>query len=181
MKRFTVLSLITLMVCLTAHVNAQTNSGTLKEPITLKVDDSKSFGKQPLYVVDGKIVNTGLTELSPDQIESFTILKNASAIAEYGVEGANGVILIKTKNKTGEKIDLNKIITSTYDTYGKSPILVLDGKIMDQPSINQIDPNKIESVSILKDASAIALYGKEAANGVIIIVTKKEEPSKVKN
>lgn len=49
----------------------------------------------PLVLVDG--VERTFNQLDPEDIESFTILKDASATAVYGVRGANGVILIKTK------------------------------------------------------------------------------------
>jgi TonB family protein len=59
----------------------------------------------PLYVVDG-IVKISLADLSPDSIESVSVLKDKSAIALYGEKGKNGVILISTKNK--EKIESYK-------------------------------------------------------------------------
>lgn len=52
-----------------------------------------------------------------------------------------------------------------------SPIYVVDGLITD--GINTISPNDIESVSVLKDASAAAIYGARAANGVIVVTTKR--------
>lgn len=52
-----------------------------------------------------------------------------------------------------------------------TPLYILDGAPYDG-TINNIDPNDIESISVLKDASAAALYGARAANGVIMITTK---------
>jgi len=56
-----------------------------------------------------------------------------------------------------------------------APLIVVDGVIRD--NINQVDPTIIESVSILKDAAAVAPYGMGGANGVILITTKKGETS----
>ncbi len=55
-----------------------------------------------------------------------------------------------------------------------SPLYVVDGVPIDQkgPALNSINPNDIESFNILKDASATAIYGSRATNGVIIITTK---------
>lgn len=53
-----------------------------------------------------------------------------------------------------------------------SPLYVLDGSVYDG-NIGDINPNDIESVSLLKDASSSALYGARGANGVILITTKK--------
>lgn len=58
-----------------------------------------------------------------------------------------------------------------------SPLIVLDGVIF-SGSINDIDVSSIESVSVLKDASTLASYGTRAANGVIMITTKKGELGK---
>ncbi|MDH6306454.1 TonB-linked SusC/RagA family outer membrane protein [Parabacteroides sp. PF5-5] len=51
----------------------------------------------PLYVVDGVVLNVGLNELNVGDIEQMSVLKDASATAIYGSRGANGVILITTK------------------------------------------------------------------------------------
>lgn len=52
----------------------------------------------PLYVVDGVQVGTSIDFLNPNDVESIEILKDASATAIYGTRGANGVIMITTKN-----------------------------------------------------------------------------------
>ncbi|TPN88882.1 TonB-dependent receptor plug domain-containing protein [Aquimarina algicola] len=68
--------------------------------ISIRGISSVSGNNQPLYVVDGIVANqTSLQQLDPDRIESITILKDASATALYGTRGANGVIVINSKNK----------------------------------------------------------------------------------
>lgn len=57
---------------------------------------SITAGNQPLYVVDGIPVGTSIEGISPAQIASIEVLKDASATAPYGAAGANGVILITT-------------------------------------------------------------------------------------
>ena len=59
----------------------------------------------PLVLVDG--VERGFNDIDPEDIESFTILKDASATAVYGVRGANGVIIIKTKPGKAGKPSIN--------------------------------------------------------------------------
>lgn len=54
-----------------------------------------------------------------------------------------------------------------------NPLYVINGKISDSKSFSTLNPNTIESVSVLKDASATAMYGSRASNGVIVIKTKK--------
>lgn len=64
---------------------------------------------QPLFVVDGIPVTGSINNINPAEIETFTVLKDASASALYGSRGANGVILITTKHaRPGDsKIELN--------------------------------------------------------------------------
>lgn len=57
---------------------------------------------------------------------------------------------------------------------GKSPLIVVDGAIWTN-SLDLINPNEIETVDVLKDGSAAAIYGTRATNGVILITTKKGE------
>ena len=72
---------------------------------------SISAGNMPLYVVDGFPIVGGIERMSPDEIESFTVLKDASASSLFGSRAANGVILITTKSAKDGK---TRIDFSTY-------------------------------------------------------------------
>lgn len=61
----------------------------------------------PLWVVDGVIVGTGPGQLNPSDIETMTVLKDAASTAIYGSEGANGVIVVTTKNGKIDKMNVN--------------------------------------------------------------------------
>jgi len=56
---------------------------------------------------------------------------------------------------------------------GTEPLFILDGVAISSADFNTINPNDIESVSVLKDASSTSIYGARAANGVIVITTKR--------
>jgi TonB-dependent SusC/RagA subfamily outer membrane receptor len=62
----------------------------------------------------------------------------------------------------------------------QKPLVVLDGKIVNLENLQQIDPNSIETMNILKGSSATALYGAIAQNGVIVVTTKKKWKAKNK-
>ncbi|WBV61175.1 hypothetical protein PFY12_03415 [Chryseobacterium camelliae] len=62
----------------------------------------------------------------------------------------------------------------------EKPVVVLDGKIVDLKELQQTDPDSIETIHILKDASIMALYGPKAQNGVIVVTTKKKGKGKRK-
>jgi TonB-linked SusC/RagA family outer membrane protein len=81
--------------------------------IRIRGATSVTASSDPLYIIDGMPVSTGaggglsagrdpLNFLNPDDIESITVLKDASAAAIYGANAANGVVLITTKSKTSE-------------------------------------------------------------------------------
>jgi TonB-linked SusC/RagA family outer membrane protein len=64
-------------------------------------------------------------------------------------------------------------------TANNSPLIVVDGLPLSQDaSTNDINPNDVESISILKDASAVAIYGVKGSNGVILITTKRGNNAK---
>jgi iron complex outermembrane receptor protein len=68
--------------------------------IRIRGGSSLNASNDPLVVIDGLPVDKGLSSVNPNDIESFSILKDASATAIYGSRGSNGVILIKTKKGT---------------------------------------------------------------------------------
>jgi len=65
--------------------------------VLLRGNRSLSGNSDPLYVIDGVPLNGGIEMLNPDDIESMTILKGASAAALYGSQGQNGAIIVNTK------------------------------------------------------------------------------------
>ncbi|UKT62529.1 SusC/RagA family TonB-linked outer membrane protein [Pedobacter mucosus] len=71
--------------------------------VTIRGNTSINASNSPLYVIDG-VTSRDASFLSPNDIESLTILKDASAAAIYGSSGANGVILITTKKGSSDKI-----------------------------------------------------------------------------
>lgn len=68
---------------------------------------SINSSSEPLYVVDGMPYDGGIEDIAPSDIESMTILKDASAGALYGARGANGVVIITTKQGTAGQTKVN--------------------------------------------------------------------------
>jgi TonB-dependent SusC/RagA subfamily outer membrane receptor len=145
------------------------------------VDDSKvvkirgaatlKTGKQPLYIVDGKIA-TNMHDISPNNIKSLSILKDASAMALYGAMGSNGVIIVETKDFV--KTPKNQIRESFPIINPKNqPIYILDGKRID--SIEDIDPSKVKSFKVLVPPVSTALYGSSAAYGAVVASTQPQK------
>ncbi len=83
-----------------AGVTATTSEGSPDAEIRIRVRGGMSItgDNSPLYIVDGIQVENGLSTISPQDIQSIDVLKDASATAIYGARGANGVIVITTKS-----------------------------------------------------------------------------------
>ena len=75
--------------------------------ISIRGFGSISANSEPLYVVDGVAYGGSISAINPDDIESISVLKDASAGALYGARGANGVIVITTKRGKEGTVDVN--------------------------------------------------------------------------
>ncbi|MFO7873400.1 MAG: TonB-dependent receptor [Bacteroidales bacterium] len=75
--------------------------------VRLRGFGSMSASNAPLYVVDGSPFDGNINSLNPSDIESMTILRDASAAALYGARGANGVVMITTKSGGDREPEMN--------------------------------------------------------------------------
>jgi len=155
--------------------------------------------KQPLYFLDGKPIDVHvLNAIQPDRIAEIGVLKDKAAMDAYGPAAVNGVILVTLKESasstitsvavdslsntqpaggiTGVRIRTKTDTTKSASLFhvnedaGRPPLYVIDGVV--KKYIDHIDPNSIESVSVLKNGAATSIYGEKGRNGVIIITTK---------
>ncbi|TDE50067.1 SusC/RagA family TonB-linked outer membrane protein [Flavobacterium sp. GT3P67] len=132
-----------------------------------------------------KNVNAAVTTISSKQLESIPVLSVSALIAslstgvqtpsQSGAPGGRGSVVIRGNSNMSGSVD---------GTGYSNPLYVIDGvqtSLEDLAGYNtsntdflaSLNPNDIESIDLLKDASAAAIYGSRGANGVIIITTKK--------
>jgi len=207
------------------------------DTINIKIfGKAKKLSEKPiLYIVDGKEINDfNITEnLNPDEIESIDVLKDGAAISLYGDKAKNGVIVVTTKQNSGDEntnnnqkrtekifkirksdaaiansiiekttiiLDKNDDSSESEDMVGVSyatsdsgnkftlrvnsktldlskydesnPLIILDGKEVENVDVSKLEPNNILNITVLKDKAATEKYGDKAKNGVIIINTK---------
>ena len=104
-----------------AGVNVAAQTGAPGAPISVRIRgvNSIGLGNEPLYIVDGIPIEGALNNIPPGEIETMTVLKDASSAAIYGSRATNGVILITTKSgKSGDaKITYNTQIG--FQTHGR--------------------------------------------------------------
>ena len=92
---------------------------------------------------------------------------------EAALQGrASGVQVVNNDGSPGANITVLIRGVGSLASYGNGPLYVVDGYPI-QGGINNINPSDIASIDVLKDASATAIYGIRAANGVVIVTTKK--------
>lgn len=114
-------------------------------------------GEKLMQISTGNVLSS-LSVIDP----SFKLVENISAgsnpnyIPEFQIHGAGN-------------------LESTYENSPNMPTFILDGFEVDAEKIFDMDPNRIESITILKDAAATAIYGSRAANGVVVVETKAPE------
>lgn len=113
----------------TIENNAELSRGALSSSSTgvtqLIRGLSTTNGQEPLVIVDGIVCpNTNYTYISPKEIESITILKDAATTAIYGIQGANGVISIKTKQGHIGKTKVEVNFDQSFQQMTKEPLFV---------------------------------------------------------
>ena len=114
---------------------------------------------------------------SADMVKADKIVKIQTASAAKALEGvAAGVQVTGGTGQPGSSANIRIRGIGSVNA-SSSPLYVVDGAPFDG-SLNSINTNDIESISVLKDATSAALYGARGANGVIIITTKKGTPGK---
>ena len=115
---------------------------------------------------------------SVDVIDEAVMEKSTAASFDQMLQGrATGVQVTATNGIPGADAHIQiRGVGSISAT--NQPLYVVDGVPVDQTNFNLLNPNDISSMSVLKDASAAALYGSRASNGVILITTKKGKKGK---
>lgn len=92
---------------------------------------SMSASNSPLYIVDGMPFDGAISDINPNDVESMSVLKDASASAIYGARGANGVILITTKRASG-----NSDAKVRFDAkWGSNSRLIPQYDVIDDPAL----------------------------------------------
>lgn len=145
-------------------------------PMNIKLQESKDTELKEVVVIGygtrKKIDNTtAITSLKAEEISKTKVLNASQAI-----QGKAAGVQVVSSDLPGST---PSVIIRGLGTAlgGRTPLFIVDG--MPTDNINNINTNDITSYEILKDASSLAIYGTRAANGVIIISTKKGKGDKV--
>ncbi|MGI4863972.1 MAG: SusC/RagA family TonB-linked outer membrane protein [Janthinobacterium lividum] len=159
----------------TLNVTLAASTSTLDEAVVV------GYGTQSKADLTGSV-----TQLSANVIENQPVTS-----FEQAIQGRTpGVVINQGSGKLGQGINIQVRGTSSV-TASNRPLYVIDGvpiTFQDQSQagaeplnpLADLNPNDIESISILKDASSSAIYGSRASNGVVLITTKKGRQGQTK-
>lgn len=137
-------------------VMAASSSGQPGEgaSIIIRGIGSINAGQGPLYVVDGIPYDGSLSAINPSDIESLTVLKDASAAALYGSRGANGVVMITTKRGTDGRVNVNFKAEVGFESRAYKPYDVVDQKEYVQLSYEALRNGYIQDGGMTWDAAS---------------------------
>ena len=112
-----------------------------------------------------------ISQVKSEELVSSGVPNIANAITGK----LSGVVTLETSGQPGETDATNIFIRGRSTWNSADPLVMVDGI---ERTLTDIDPNDVESISVLKDASATAVYGTKGANGVILITTKRGRTGK---
>ncbi|WP_223834147.1 SusC/RagA family TonB-linked outer membrane protein [Spirosoma profusum] len=142
--------------------NTQINVALEADVASLKEVLVVGYGSQ-----SRETVSTSIAKLNNKVFQNLTYANPASAL-QGNIPG------LRVQSTSGQPGDPPRVIlrggTSINNPDGASPLYVIDGVI--RSDMNNINPNDIESIQVLKDAASTSIYGARASNGVIIVETK---------
>lgn len=152
-------------------VGTQTTINLVMQADMIGIEEVVAVG----YGVQRKVDVTGaMVSVSAESLNERPVLNAVEAL-----QGRAAGVDITTNQRPGELGSI-RIRGSRSLTASNSPLFVVDGiPLMSSSGIETLNPRDIESIDILKDASATAIYGSRGANGVVLVTTKKGTAGKV--
>ncbi|MBQ9212487.1 MAG: SusC/RagA family TonB-linked outer membrane protein, partial [Bacteroidales bacterium] len=152
------------------------NGRTSLPPITLKSDDKEieqvvvvGYGTMKKSDVSGSVVS----------VDTKDMMKRAPANVNQGLQGAAAGVMVTAQDGSPDGNSQVRIRGVATINGSAAPLYVVDG-VQVGTDANFLNPSDIQSIEVLKDASATAIYGAAGANGVIMITTKHGEKGKAR-
>lgn len=135
--------------------------------------ESDAQALEDVVVVAYGVRKKGTIAGSVSTVKSDAIADTPAASFDQALQGkATGLMVLSNSGEPSATASFQIRGTNSINS-GTSPLFILDGIPISASDFNAISPNDIESVSVLKDASSTSIYGARAANGVVVITTKR--------
>ncbi len=126
-----------------------------------------AYGQQKKVTVTGSVAAIGSKDIKKSSEPNLAATLSGKL---------PGLTTMQQSGAPGED-DVKMFLRGAATMNGTSPLILVDG--IPRTSMSEIDPNEVETISILKDASSTAVFGVRGANGVILITTRRGEEGKV--
>lgn len=108
-----------------------------------------------------------------DQVKAESIADRSVSNLTQALQGTSPSLVIQQRSFNPNDQGLNINIRGVGTMNNNNPLIVIDGLVADDSAFGKLNPQDIESVSVLKDAGTAAIYGSRSANGVLLVTTKK--------
>ena len=160
-----------------SYVGYRTQEVKVTKPSIRVVMEQETLNLDEVVVVAyGQQKKVSVTA-SMSSINNETLLKSPSGSLGNAISGKlPGLVTVQYSGLPGED-DPTILVRGQSSFNGSSPLVLVDGV---ERSFTQIDPNEVADITVLKDASATAVYGVRGANGVILVTTKRGEVGRAK-
>lgn len=145
--------------------------------LQIQLEPLKNSLEEVVIVGYGRTKTVNLTG-SVSVISAKDIESRQTGQTSMALQGlAPGLTITQSSGQPGNDAGTIRIRgVGTLGSAGQAPLVLVDGVEME---LNNVDPNDIESISVLKDAASAAIYGSRAANGVILVTTKRARSGKI--
>ena len=144
---------------------AEFTHNVVLQPESLKLDD--------VVVIAYGVRKKGTVAGSVSTVKSEKIESTPAAAFDQALQGqVAGLTVLSSTGEPSASATMTIRGTNSINS-GTAPLYILDGVAISASDFNTINPADIESMSVLKDASSTSIYGARAANGVIVITTKR--------
>lgn len=145
-------------------------SKTFRHDVTLK---SETVSVDDVVVIAYGVRKKGTIAGSVSTVKAEKLADVPAASFDQALQGqAPGLTVLSNSGEPSAAASFQIRGTNSINS-GTSPLFILDGMLISSTDFNAISPGDIESVSVLKDASSTSIYGARAANGVVVITTKR--------
>lgn len=148
----------------------QVNASTGVLNVSLKSDAEMI---DEVVVVAYGVRKKGTIAGSVSTVKSEKIENVPTASFDQALQGQTPGLTVISNSGEPSKAATFQIRGTNSINSGTTPLFILDGVPIESSSFNAISPSDIESISVLKDASSTSIYGARAANGVVVITTKR--------
>ncbi len=177
-----------------SYVGMQTVTLPLRQGMkVIMKEDAKALGEVVVTGIFRKARESytgSVSTIDKEQLEQFRgqnllqTLKNVDASINFGIDNLNGsnpnnLPNINIRGTSSLPMSVEEF-NAGQSSNPNTPLIIMDGFEISLTKLMDYNDEEIESINILKDAAATAIYGSRGANGVIVVVSKQPEPGKLR-